>query len=953
MPGPIRIRPSVQSYVWGDSDYLPELLGLADHDGPCAEAWFGTHPQAPAGVFDSDASLESVHGNGLPYLLKLLAAARPLSIQVHPNRAQAANGFAREEEAGIPRDDVRRCYRDPSPKPEILVALTPFDALCGFRRGDDLAAALAQAPELTSLVPHDVPRTPGALRSFLEAYFAVSEHAVTRASIALLDRLAEEDARTPYPEDSPAAWALAAQRELFSETHPDRGLLFVFMLEFIRLQPGQAVFLPAGVPHAYLRGAGLELMSSSDNVLRAGLTSKHVDAGELLRTVRYEAGRPPILDPIPIAGASTGAIEARYALPVAELDLRRFRLDVSDSISETVHGPQTLLCLGDDPTATVRIDAQGESIELRRGEACLLPHGTTYQLGSTGPVDVFVAGPPDPKARHDFRGRRPVELTFGTSGLRGLVDDITDLEAYVNTRGFLDFLVDQGDAVPGTTVALGGDLRPSTDSTDRSILRAVAQAVRDMGLDVVHCGRLPTPALTYFAVQNGWPSIMVTGSHIPFDRNGIKFNKSDGEVLKSDEAAILAAVTRVRALEYGRDASDSPFDDRGFFRPDHVGALPRETDSARDAFRARARDAFGPGVLEGLRIAFFEHSAVGRELIPEIFRELGAEVVGVGRSDTFVAIDTEAIADERLAELQRLADEVRTTHGSIDALVSTDGDSDRPLLCGIDDDGRVHFLGGDVLGLVVADALDADALAVPVSSNDAIERHLDGREVTITRTRIGSPWVIAAMNELDGERIVGWEANGGFLVGSMIRTDRGLLAPLPTRDAVLPVIAALDAARRAGVSLVELFGALPSRHSRAGMLDDVAPARSRALKETFGLGDPTLRHVGYGDDLVVTPHEGVARPATDDERARLLDLRERLTRHFHAERGFDTLIAVDVLDGIRLGFTNGDVAHVRPSGNAPQLRIYAVADTVERAEAIVAEGLREPDGLLRELLAAS
>ena len=165
----------------------------------------------------------------------------------------------------------------------------------------------------------------------------------------------------------------------------------------------------------------------------------------------------------------------------------------------------------------------------------------------------------------EFRGRRPTALRFGTSGLRGLVTDITDLEAYINTRGFLDYLFQIGDTEPGETISIAGDLRPSTDSPERSIMTAVARAIEDAGLEVENLGTIPTPALACYALENGRASVMVTGSHIPFDRNGIKFNKKSGEVLKEDEPGILAAVAKVRATEYVRPAAASLFDNRPSF----------------------------------------------------------------------------------------------------------------------------------------------------------------------------------------------------------------------------------------------------------------------------------------------------------------------------------------------------------------------------------------------------
>lgn len=547
-----------------------------------------------------------------------------------------------------------------------------------------------------------------------------------------------------------------------------------------------------------------------------------------------------------------------------------------------------------------------------------------------------------------FRGRRPRRLAFGTSGLRGLVSDISDLEAYINTRGFIDYLLQSRRSVRGARVALGGDLRASSGR----ILEAVARALRDAGMRPEYHGRLPTPALSSYAIDAGIASIMVTGSHIPFDRNGIKFNRPDGEVLKSDEAPILRAVARVRAAEYARDPARSPFDDLGALR-DAGAALPAPVEAAAQHYRRRYLQAFPPQALAGLRLGFFAHSAVGRDLLPALLSELGAEVHVFGRSENFVAIDTEALSPQTLAALQEQATALAATAGPLDAVVSTDGDSDRPMLLGVGDGGELRFFSGDLLGLVVAQYLDADAVCVPVSASDAIDRQLEPHGIAVTRTRIGSPWVIAAMAGSAGERRVGWEANGGFLTGTAIDTGSGVLAALPTRDAVLPLVAALHAARRAGRSLPELFAALPPRFTRAGLLDGVDPADSRRLLARFGPGEG-LRLLHFGADGVRAVNAAGLPVELDAPSAvRLREAGAALERLFAAAGCGGGLQRLDALDGLRLHFGNGDIAHVRPSGNAPQLRIYAVADSAERAQSLVAAALAEPHGVLRRLLAAA
>src|SRR5215475_4884745 len=362
----------------------------------------------------------------------------------------------------------------------------------------------------------------------------------------------------------------------------------------------------------------------------------------------------------------------------------------------------------------------------------------------------------------------PVSLAFGTSGLRGLVKDITDLEAYINLKAALRYLFSIGDIRASSTVVIGGDLRPSTDR----IMRACAQAIVDMGCQVENAGKIPTPALVAHAISTRRAGVMVTGSHIPFDRNGIKINKSVGEVLKSDEPGITREIDRVRVEEYGQTSTASAFDASGMRK--RLPDLPPLDPAAEEAYVRRYLTSFARRGLSGLRVLVYQHSAVGRDILTRILRELGAEVVTAGHSDTFVSIDTENITDEQLDRLEEFAIAAEANGRPLHAIVSTDGDSDRPLVTAVlpaaevrPGGRRVRFLPGDLIGIVVAEYLRADAAAVPISANDAVERRLGERGVILEKTKIGSPYVISAIDDSrrvgTRARIVGWEANGGFL----------------------------------------------------------------------------------------------------------------------------------------------------------------------------------------------
>jgi phosphomannomutase len=371
---------------------------------------------------------------------------------------------------------------------------------------------------------------------------------------------------------------------------------------------------------------------------------------------------------------------------------------------------------------------------------------------------------------------------------------------------------------------------------------------------------------------------MVTGSHIPEDRNGIKFNRPDGEILKEDEARILAWYERLQDDEAPAEV---------------LGECPVETEARRD-YVDRYLNAFPQQCLSGLRIGVYQHSSVARELQVEILRTLGAEVIPFGWSDRFVAVDTEAV--ENLAELQAWVEGER-----LDALVSADGDADRPLL--IDETGRQ--VRGDVLGTLAARCLRADAVATPISSNTVVERCRCFTRVV--RTRIGSPYVIVALNQLAAagfSRVVGFEANGGFLTKTRLYpfSECSPLEPLPTRDAMLPLVTVLVDARRRGISLTGLQHELPARFTWSGLL--------RRFPQELGAG------------IVAA-------------------LRERGEERIEELLGsaFGSVKSVDWTDGARIMFDSGEIVHFRPSGNAPEFRCYAEADSEERAQELVRQGL--------------
>jgi phosphomannomutase len=501
---------------------------------------------------------------------------------------------------------------------------------------------------------------------------------------------------------------------------------------------------------------------------------------------------------------------------------------------------------------------------------------------------------------------RPNELTFGTSGLRGLVTDMTDLECYINARGFLRSLAAEQGLESGSKVYVAGDLR---DSTPR-IMRAVATAVKDEGYEVENCGFIPTPTVSFYGFVQNHPSIMVTGSHIPADRNGIKFIKATDEVMKEDEHAIKSAVADVRNALYTEDAEKALFDSNGMLK--ESAELPDPTGDAAKLYEKRYTSVFDKQTLVGKKIIFYQHSAVGRDFLVKLFEELGAEVIPVGRSDVFIPIDSENVTEEDEAYFKKLAME----HPDVFAIVSTDGDSDRPFV--IDEVGEFHR--GDVLGVVVSEWLKAEFAAFPVSASDAVDKRLSSDGIGWTHTRIGSPYVIRAMKDAitsGKQRVVGWEVNGGFMLGADIEIRGKAFKALPTRDAFVAMLLALVSAKEAGKSVSQLFADLPQRFSQAGLINNFPVAVSKEMLQRFNKDTP--------------------------------ETRREVERYFTLDQGFGTVTSLNTLDGIRIFFDNGDIAHLRPSGNAPQLRIYSVADSQKRANQIADAALAEPNGIFRQI----
>jgi phosphomannomutase len=474
----------------------------------------------------------------------------------------------------------------------------------------------------------------------------------------------------------------------------------------------------------------------------------------------------------------------------------------------------------------------------------------------------------NPEAAHS-------SLKFGTSGLRGLVVELNGVPAFAYTRAFAEMLKEDGSAAASKNLVLvGRDLRESSPS----IAQLCCAALQEAGLVPLDCGALPTPALAYHGMRFGIPAIMVTGSHIPEDRNGLKFYRAQGEIDKKDEVGILAWHVKL-------DIRTVPETARS------VQAATPDLDLIA-AYKARYLDFFGAGSLSGLTVGVYQHSSVARDVIVQMLEALGAKAVPLGRATSFIPVDTEALREEDEILARQWAGEQR-----LDAIVSTDGDADRPLIS----DGTGTFLRGDLVGAITAKYLGADTIVTPVTSNSALEA--SGAFKNVIRTRVGSPYVIEGMAEATrsgAKAVVGFEANGGVLLGSDIQQGDRKLAALPTRDAMLPILCALGEVVAKARPLADVGAGFAFKAAASNRLKNVATEKSAAFVSRL------QEDAAFLSELLA-PLGGAA--------------------------------GYDARDGLRITARNGEVVHFRPSGNAPELRVYVEAANQERAESLLDWGL--------------
>ncbi|MDH3467314.1 MAG: mannose-6-phosphate isomerase, class I [Gammaproteobacteria bacterium] len=406
-PYPLRVRGGVQHYAWGNTDVIPELLGQANpkHE-PFAELWLGAHPDLPAHatIGSGEIALNRLMGaagpvllgeraferfdGAFPFLMKILSATKPLSIQAHPNTEQAESGFARDNHSGLDLDDPKRSYKDDKHKPELISALEDFYALRGFRPLDEVDRTVHDIPELSDLVADRTLTHDGMVKLYVKL-MQLPQLEVNRRLIPLMQRLRTANENRKFGKADPEYWAIRADDEFSRDDVKDRGLFSVFLLNLVRLRPGQAMYLPAGEPHSYLEGTGVEIMANSNNVLRGGLTPKRVDVEELLSVLTFKCGKPTVLELESDRGSDT---RTRYLTPALEFELSRVQLNSGESdAAGGTRGVQLGIVLDGKLTLNSR---GGSNLDLERGQSFLIPYGIPYLMSARETATIFVGSGP-------------------------------------------------------------------------------------------------------------------------------------------------------------------------------------------------------------------------------------------------------------------------------------------------------------------------------------------------------------------------------------------------------------------------------------------------------------------------------------------------------------------------------------------------------------------------------
>lgn len=395
-----RLKGQIQHYAWGGQEFIPKLLGIVAGDKPYAEYWLGAHENAPSLVETDEGDIplntflntnsKELLGSKvdqsfgrLPYLFKVLDVEQMLSIQVHPSKSEAEKGFKKENELGIALTASHRNYKDDNHKPEIMVALGEFWLLHGFLPEEDLMGVLRKNKEFSNLIAVFLE---GGYKSLYQYVMELPIEESDAILLPLINRILPLYKENKLAKSSPEYWAAKAVVEENKKTHFDKGIFSIYFFNILKVNKGDAVFQDAGVPHAYLEGQNMELMANSDNVLRGGLTPKHVDVAELLKHVIFNETRPRILK----GQLDNKGSERIYKSPAPDFELSEITLTNSDTYMNTSRSVEIFILMEGE----AQLIDQMKTLGLKKGDCFIAVDGAEIEISTTKNALFYKAGTP-------------------------------------------------------------------------------------------------------------------------------------------------------------------------------------------------------------------------------------------------------------------------------------------------------------------------------------------------------------------------------------------------------------------------------------------------------------------------------------------------------------------------------------------------------------------------------
>ncbi|MBR9704913.1 hypothetical protein GOV12_05865 [Candidatus Pacearchaeota archaeon] len=590
---------------------------------------------------------------------------------------------------------------------------------------------------------------------------------------------------------------------------------------------------------------------------------------------------------------------------------------------------------------------------------------------------------------YEYRNKNFKSLRFGTSGLRDIDDNLTDMQVYLTTKGFLNYLFSiskhDGGIKKGEKIAIAGDLRPTTNR----ILVAVSFAILDSGCNVDYCGKISTPALILWGFNKKIPSIMVTASHNPIGQNGLKFSNGISELLRHEESIISREINQLREFEYHKSWDDSIFDKIGFFKKDYLTNTNDEilnkakiiindnniNKIAKENYINRYKKIFN-NTINNQKIVFYEQTSVARDIIPQILEEMGIEVIKEERIDEkneFISVDTENLKKSIIEKMANLG-----LKNNTNVVITTDGDGDRPVVIIIkknkEKNPNYYFIKGDRLNVLASIFLKPDHVSIAASVTHKHVEILKKHRINVRITKLGSSNLLDSMNRFSknekDKSTYGFEFSGGAILGSDKKVFNGdCIKKLPTRDSILPIVCVFALAKSRGLDIEDLISEIFSGdfefQNHTGLIENL-PGISvtkgcekytneigKELIENFSPKKKEIFDVIYNEDKILPYNDNEELIELNEENINhLIDIKETILNYVKKiiNDPFVKITKINYLEGLRIHLSNDEFIYIRSSGNACQFRIYAEAKTENRAVEIVNNAIYPESGTFVDLI---